>query len=680
MQWFYRHFIAFIIPFISLLVVEAIHRYSFVDMAAWLWRSPLEVFTNYLLFFVIFNLFYIGSQRRYLLYSTGLTIIFSVIAYVSHVKSMYRGVPLHPSDFKLLREAISVKAYLFASLDSTLLFVAAGFATVYLLIRKMKYDRPISMFESGVIVSLCIFLLVSFLFIKPDSLYGPGKISNFSYSPAKHYDRNGLTLGFLLLTREQDDQKRPIASEMEIKKLTRSLEGSNDTPAIQPNVLFVLNESFWDPTLIDSLQLDRDPIPFFRKLTETSTHGELIVPVYGGNTANTEFEVLTAMSLWYLGGSHVIPFNDRIEQPVDSMASILTRHGYRATSMHPFNMGFYNRIATYEKLGFHNYIPPEYMYNREHRGWYVSDNVLMEQVIEVVERTEEPVFIHAVTMENHGPYDGNRYKEHRVNVNGPMLVEDQRSTQDYLEGLMGADASLEYLIGELERLNEPTVVVFFGDHLPYLGQFSVYEELGFIQSKNLESYEDFMKIYTTPLLIWKNYGEEVAESVRIGANFLMPYVLKMIGIEGNALTNILQELMEDGIAVTPSPPFREREGLSSDTLDGYELLQNDALVGEQHSYVEGIVITQEDYHLGFGKMKLIGAELRDQTIAVSGEHFVPSSVVYVNGKEVETTFIDAENLLAILDGVSSSLEVKVVVIDEWEKKELESTSSIVLTP
>ncbi|UCZ54926.1 LTA synthase family protein [Bacillus shivajii] len=680
MKFLIKHWLIFLIPLLSLLVIETIHRSSILELGGWLLNEPRVAFINYLLYFSLFNVFYLGKQKHYVWFSYGFILAISILAFISYVKVMYRSVPLHPSDFKLIKEAFTVIDYFYASLNLWLiglLFLVVVLVTLF--VKKMKADRMITRKMSFVMVGICFIILFSFFSDKPIPLEKWGSLSTFSYAQSKHYDINGFSLGFLLLSTYKDDENTSLVySEENVLEVRNLFHTDKPSSGFSPNVLYIMSESFWDPTIIDTLQLEKDPIPFFRQLKEESTHGELVVPVFGGNTGNTEFEALTGMSISFLGGSHVIPFNEGIEQPVDSIASMLTRQGYVATAMHPFNMGYYNRIETYNELGFQNFIPPEYMYNRERRGKYVSDEVFIEQVVDKVENADKPVFVHAVTMENHGPYDGKKFKEHTISVDGPISAENKKYTQDYVQGLIGADAALEYLISELKRINEPTVVVFFGDHLPYLGQFDAYKQLGFIENETLENYEDYMRIHTTPFIIWNNFGVE-KEELRMSSNFLTPYVLDMIQKEGNALTNYLQDLMKKGLTVIPPPQFQENEGLTSDRLKPYELLQTDTLSGEQFAYGDEFTVEQEDYHLGRGKMTLKEGSIIDSQLIVKGDHFVPASKVFINGDEVDTQFISPELLSASIPNHDyGQLEVEIVTIDEWVDEVLEQTKSIIV--
>jgi len=315
----------------------------------------------------------------------------------------------------------------------------------------------------------------------------------------------------------------------------------------RPNVIIIMSESFMDPTIIDGLEFSSDPVPNFRSLAEMHKSGMVVVPVYGGGTANTEFEFLTGNSIFFTGSAYDIPFmqpNRFFFRTIETALPWLFRHnGYRTVGLHPFYGDFFMRNHHYPLLGFDEFIAIEDMPDAVIRGDFVSDEYFTDRIIEQIKLAEaanEPLFLFGISMQNHWAFCWYKYYGYEQDVwaKSDVLNEQEIGRVDsLLQGLYDADKQLGRLIEFIESRDTPTLVVFFGDHLPLLGDHNdaIFEKLGYISSQPIFNWnaQDRQRMFQTPYLMWANYDVEWGEHEAISAYFLGALTAKYAGIELN---------------------------------------------------------------------------------------------------------------------------------------------------
>ncbi len=418
-------------------------------------------------------------------------------------------------------------------------------------------------------------------------------------------------------------------------------------PNFKPNIIFVMSEAFWDPTLMSNISFSRDPIPFFHSLQQSRISGTVVSPVFGGGTANTELEVLTGFSTQFLP-SGVVPYAQYIHRPLEALPAILKRQGYTASAVHTYDNWFYNRSSVYKYFGFDCFISKEFISNPEYKGEYIRDTELTRLILDKVKETDEPDFIYAISMQNHGPYSGKKNPDNTVQAGCDTLDPDSLAIlNNYINTLADVDRSLQQLIQGLRQIDEPTLVIFFGDHLPLLGSdYGVYKKAGFIQGDG--SYQDYLNLHSVPFVTWDNYSIS-KQQYRLSANFLGALALKLTQKEGSPLTDFLSGLMEDGSAVVTNPDFTNREKLSSAQIKEYKLLQHDLLFGREYAYnakPANRPAANEGYVNGSGPLIITSAELVQDGVLIKGKNFAESDIVCINGKQAVTDYIDDHNLRA----------------------------------
>lgn len=547
------------------------------------------------LFFLFILLFTIIGN---IFVSTLLTgIILMVIGFIHYNKLYIRVEPLYPFDYKQFSQMKDVipmiKEYI--SIGQVILFLLLVIILGYILffIRNIK----INLWMRGSIFLFALIILYSYTnfpntFMK--SFVEKNNVAIVKWNQIDNYEVNGFLFGFISNLHNQSFKKPDGYSRQKVletaQKYVKNSDEKTNHSSINPNIIYIMSESFWDPTRLN-LSFSDDPIPHLRQLMKEHSSGNVLSPVYGGATANVEFEALTGFTTSFLNAG-VIPYQDIVDKKsfIPSIVSDLEDKGYNTLAIHPYNRVFYKRNVVYNTFGFDEFLDQETMENKEENPkGVISDVSLTNEIMDNIKKQEDPLFIHAVSMQNHMPYNAGAYEENKIKVSG--LSPDLTSTLEvYTEGIRRSDEALQLLVDELQTIDEPTIVVFWGDHLPILGaNMGVYKEAGYDdENPDVNEY----KYSETPLLIYSNYQIEQERYEFISPFYLGPIIYELSGMEKPYFYNILDLLGEEmGIPAIKGEIIMgyDREFIKNPTkeqkqlLEDYRLLQYDLLIGKQYS-------------------------------------------------------------------------------------------------
>ena len=315
-----------------------------------------------------------------------------------------------------------------------------------------------------------------------------------------------------------------------------------------PNVIVMINESFTDMELVGNFAVSEDPMPFLHSLQRESMSGITYASVYGGMTANTEFEFLTNCTMGLLNAS-TVPFQIYLRSPHPSMASWMEALGYSGlAAFHPHKAHNYRRDQTYPMLGFHDF------YHRENsplpmttvRG-FASDLSDVENLIAIFEKTRQssdaPFFFYNMTVQNHSPYDVDE-KEYPATVHAEGLKRSYADVDQYLTLIKSSDQALCKLVTYFAAVEEPTVILFMGDHQPALDSRFIAEISGKAGSER--DAEENMVLYQVPYVIWANYdtGHQAQMPPKTSMNYMQTNLLLSFGGELTGFQKFLAELEE----------------------------------------------------------------------------------------------------------------------------------------
>ena len=346
-----------------------------------------------------------------------------------------------------------------------------------------------------------------------------------------------------------------------------------------PHIFVVMDEAFSDLSVVGELSTNAEVMPFISSLKENTISGYTLASVYGGNTANSEYEFLTGNSLAFLS-PNVVPYQQYVRSSTYSMVSYLkSTYDYKCLAMHPFHANGWNRPSAYGHLGFDECFFLEDFPQKDLVREYVSDREMFNYLIETYEaHKHDPLFIWGVTMQNHGgyAYTGENFTQSIFLKEHPGKFPE---VEQYLSLIHETDKAVEQLITYFENVEEDVIIVFYGDHQPGIDE-SFYETISGTTASTLDEQQ---KRYLVPFFIWANYDIDEQYIERTSLNYLSSYVYDVAGIDLPPYNRFLRD-MEDVIPAVNangfySPekgcylPFEEATGEAQQWLDTYEALQ-----------------------------------------------------------------------------------------------------------
>ena len=337
-------------------------------------------------------------------------------------------------------------------------------------------------------------------------------------------------------------QAYPESPENPENPENRPEEGQPVTPV---NLICIMNESLAELKTAGDFTTNTEYFPFMDSLEENTVRGSLCVPVFGSMTSNTEFEFLTGDSMALLPANS-IAYQFNVKPGTYSMVSTLKDQGYYSVAMHPYPGENWNRVECYQNMGFDAFLDQEFYEGSQELRNYVSDEADYQKLIQVVEAKENPedkLFIFNVTMQNHGGYEGTYDNfEQEVWLTGEYEGKYPKTDQ-YLSLMKRSDQAFQYLVEYFSRIDEPTMIVMFGDHQPSV-EDEFYDDIAGMPSSEITVQEHLMW-YETPFIIWTNYSMPSEDMGRLGAVYLSSEVLWRANLEMTPYNRFLLAMKED---------------------------------------------------------------------------------------------------------------------------------------
>ncbi len=555
-------------------IVESLNGYSAFDKT----REVFALnFIFYLLLYIV-SMFVFNRLRVSLVFSNTIVFVFAIANYF---KLQFRGEPLQPWDFFSAGTAASVSSGYVFSLSVVLIVATLAFILLNTIIWKIHFKIQHVSFRAvwGVVGIGVSCLLVSALFgtdrysVAASTYMQKLGIVNNVWNQTSNYEVNGLVIAFTMNAQYMSVDKPSSYGIDEVENLKTMIETGSEADQISysarlaaistaesialtsadaavsvptdantasdaqddavvtqedPNIICIMCESFADLDHVGDFTTNIEVTPFIDSLTENTIKGYMYVSTYGGGTANTEFEFNTGNTMAFLPHGS-IPYQQYISQTTGSLANILTNDGYSAIAVHPFEASGWNRTEVYEDFGFDQFLSQDDFTNPQYYRKYITDECSYDKLIELYENKEEgqPIFLFNVTMQNHGGYT-KTYDNFTNSISVTSFAADS-ATEQYLSLVHESDAALEDIVNYFSTVDEPTVICFFGDHLPSLKN-GFYSD---IMGKDLSdlSAEEMMQLYNTPFVIWANYDIPEDQIDRISANYLSTLLMQIAGIE-----------------------------------------------------------------------------------------------------------------------------------------------------
>lgn len=574
----------------------------FIEAMNWIYFYNMQFILSFVVIYAIYILVYNLIGKVFLsMVLTSCTLV--ILGIVNYLKLIFRGDPLYPSDFTQITHMQSVIpmvmdyfswSYIFVIILSIVACIVAG---IYM--RRYIQNVKIHLGIRTLLVVGSIFVLYAygnFANTFMNKVFQKSGVDFVLWNQNENYASNGFVLGFIsnLDTTVMEKPKNYSKENMlqianDIKKQYSGNIGSQKKKE-KPNIIFVMSESFWDPTKVTNLSFSEDPVPNLHHYIENFPGGQTISPTFGGNTANVEFEALTSYSMSLLKPGS-IPYQQVItnKKEIPSIPTALKKEGYYTSAIHSFGRTFFKRDDVYKVLGFDKFNAEDTMENVDIDGDYISDLAMSKEIIAELEEQKQPTFIHAVTMQNHFPFTEGRFGENLIEISGLENEESKGELETYTEGLRRSDEALQYLIEQLDNLDRPTLLVFFGDHLPSLGtNKSFYKENGYITNEKTPS--ERLAMAQTPLLMYANFDMPNDNLGLVSPIHFSNLIFDYAGLNKSLFYQFLSELYKE-IPVLRDELKVDKNGevindltkKQKEMLEQYKMLQYDLLVGNQYS-------------------------------------------------------------------------------------------------
>lgn len=611
----------YLISVLLILVIEVLARHSLTDGIRFVWDHPFLTLLSAAILTAFYALALLVPKRNFVWLC--ITVVIVGLAVTNSILLCFRITPLAATDIALLTSVFEIMGiYLtvwqIILLVLLVLVVIAGLIYLGIRMKKQGY-HPLLAVCNAVISILAVILMIHI---------GDARgwlQTEFANLPDAYAD-NGFVYCFTRSLFDRGISKPDTYDEDTVDNILEDMKKQKTNEVEEkPNIIFIQLESFMDLKRMQGVTYSEEPTPVYSSLRKTCPGGFLKVPSVGAGTANTEFEILTGMTLDYFGAGEY-PYKTVLQdETCESMAYNLRELGYRTGVLHNNTGSFYSRNKVFADLGFDYFVSSEYMENLSYNpiGW-AKDKVLTGQIQHILKATSEPDLIYTITVQDHGKYPTELLENPHIKVSGfaPEDEERQNAFTYYVNQCHETDAFLGSLIATLNAFEEPVVLVLYGDHLPNLDITE--EELA---SGNL---------FQTEYVIWSNKKmledyELSKKNENLYAYQLSAHVLKLLGMNNGLLTKFHQM-------------YHNYDNYKSNL----KILQYDMLYGKKEVYDGLSPYEPTDLQMGFDPIRITDVFSVGGSVYVMGKNFTESSFVFIDGKKQDTVFLN-ENTLMVSD-------------------------------
>ncbi len=632
-------------------IIESMGRHSVWNAVVFEFTKPFMFLANMSIYALCLSIALLSKKRTY--WICTISLVWLGLGIANFVMLFSRITPFNAMDFLLLPSVLPIlPVYLgwvgLIVAGAVILAAIIGVIIAWFKVKKIKVNYT----RAAVTILACAIITTAFV--------GGGALTgaipaHFSSLP-RAYDAHGFALCFSISIFDRGVSK-PRGYEKKIDEIVNFVKGDDKDgftqPEKTPNIIFVQLESFYDLKLLSGFEFSKDPSPIFTNLKNTCTSGILTVPSIGAGTANTEFEILTGMSMEFLGSAEY-PYKTFLQnQTCESVPFILKNYGYTSHAIHNYKGNFYDRHKAFSTLGFDTFTSKEYMNSlgENYAGWE-KDAVLIKSVMDSLESTNGPDFIQCITVQGHGKYPIVSYpgeKNEDITVTALPSSANIHAFTYFANQLYATDLFIGDLIEAVEGLGEDTVIVFYGDHIPNIGFEENWVPKG-------------MTLYDTEYVIWRTDGA-YEEGKNITSYQLYSDLFTSLNIEGGIMTKLHQKRNE---LTTKNYNYYMNSLM-------YDLVEDSA----NKTYGGELPFVATDIKLGVIDITITDVYEFGEHIYVRGTGFTESSHIFVNGSNEETEFIDDNTL--ILSGIKlqDGDKIKVSQIADFFSPPLSSTENFV---
>lgn len=510
----------------------------------------IGIFITYLIFGIFLSLMKKSSKAI-----ATLTTFFIILLDINLIRTSITGEPITFNDINFISQITSVTKLGMNNILQNIywyLGILLGEIIFLVMIVKLSKKHLVEMKNTKarvIILTTCLLVLVilflpfeatnnfylNLFFRNNDVKDYKSYTTNYDY-----YKKNGIIGGMygnLLLTRTF---KPASYEEKEVEEfLNMSGDYIQKKTLGKPNIIMIFSEAFWDVTKISEVKFNTNPIEKYNELKKNGKTINLLVPSFGGMSENVSMEILTGEKMNYFANGY-IPimslYKEKNSSRIPSLIKELKNNDYSSKIV--FGHDYYNAKQAFESIGFDTYLN---YYNTQAypdniKGEELSDKYMIDEVINELDNKAEgsKIFYMASTIENHMPFDKSKFENYDIGITESTLTEqEQEQVLVYAQGLHDASNELSRLYEFVKKYDEPTIIIFLGDHLPYL-----YNEKNELLVNNVEYFntndekENIYRKYSTEALILSNYNVNLDEiPTCLGADMLLNSVLNNMDIK-----------------------------------------------------------------------------------------------------------------------------------------------------
>ena len=611
-------------------VMEAICRHSFIEAWNYMTQRPLVFAYNAAFIFTSSLIVYLFHRRVF--WRVLVTLFWLILAIINGVLLLNRVTPFTGPDLHLITDAMKIaKKYLPVAgvVAVCILFGILVILLLMLLIKGPKYQKKIKYRYNIPLILLAVALFAGSTQLALEKRV----LSNYFGNIAFAYEDYGYPYCLATTIFNTGISCPRDYSESAINEIEDSESNLPKTGEKRPNIIFLQLESFFDPTLVNYLNVSEDPIPNFRKLMKEYSSGYYKVPSVGAGTANTEFESITGMSLHYFGPGEY-PYKSILKETTcESAPYVLKSLGYRTHAIHNNEANFYGRKSVFANLGFDTFTSEEYMSEQDdtNPNDWMRDRNLTKYIMQALNETDDPDYIYTISVQGHGDYPEEPTIENpKITVSGSSTEALNNKWEYYCNQIYEMDQFVKELTDTLSQLDEDVVLVMYGDHLPTMG----------LTVEDMEN----RYLFQTEYVIWDNMELEKKDA-NIAAYQMAAEVMNRVGIhEGNVFR------------------YHQARRQTKNYQADLEMLQYDILYGKQYVYDGENPYQKEKLHLGVEEVTLDKIEkISEGRYYITGTNFTQSAYLEVNGELVEVTYVSPTTLLLTDGDLQDGDEVDIAI-------------------
>lgn len=479
--------------------------------------SPVTLLINSSLYFLFlsFFLFLFGKLSVSFVIVSVLT---QLLLIVNYYKIYFLSVPLKASDLILGKEATGIIGNYKLNISFYVVFLSLAMIFICIQVVRLLKNKKITFFKrsAGLILTLTVAFFGYTYFYSNSKIYENVVFATNEFSEVDVVNGHGF-LYSLINGISKTKYKKPDGYNKEEVAKVLTKDTSLDTP---PNVIAIMSEAFFDIREARYLRFKKNPLPNYTKLRKEGIYGDIIVPGFAGNTSSSEFEFLTGVNISLIDKGMPVPYKTFMTKKAYALPQYFNELGFSTVAMHPGHNWFYNRVLAYNCMGFSRSVFLENLsYKPEMTNYYANDSETAKMIIDdysshLDKNGNKGYFNFTVTIQNHGPYMSCDTEREEV-IKRLYEMDDTAyyTIDNYVQGLMDADNLLKTIKDYIETVDKPTVVVFFGDHLPFLdSELKYYDIIGYDITSGTE--EALLRKHKTPFLIFSNTAFKESEKAK----------------------------------------------------------------------------------------------------------------------------------------------------------------------